>query len=149
MSTDFYTRWELDRSSQNFKARTHKMRAVGNMVITYLQPQSPECTFESYYSTGKQKKIDCFCLDVFCAHYNTVFEAKGCCFHFLRMERSPSKPLGGGNAERNQKREHDEIRRETRDTKLLKSGSVIGGNVLKKRKMSEIKLGRTFPSNCL
>ena len=107
MSTDFYTRWELDRSSQNVEARTHKLRAVGNMVITHLQPQCPECTFESYYSTGKQKKIDCFCVDVFCAHCNTVFEAMGCCFHFLRIERSPSKPLVGGNAERNQKREEN------------------------------------------
>ena len=50
------------------------------------------------------------------------------------------------------KREHDELRSDylrNKNTILLKSGSVNGGKELKKRKMSEITRGRTFPSNYL
>ena len=35
------------------------------MVISCLQSQRPNCTIEGYYSTGTQKKIDCFNVDGF------------------------------------------------------------------------------------
>ena len=60
MPTVFNTRWELDTTSQKFKGRTNKSRRFESMVMSYLQSHPPECTVESYYTTGKQKKIDFF-----------------------------------------------------------------------------------------
>ena len=65
MPIGLYTRWELDTNSQKFKARTNKCRNFENMVMSYLQSQRPECTIESYYTTGKQKKIDYLAWTVF------------------------------------------------------------------------------------
>ena len=65
MPTGPYTRWELDTNSQKFKARTNKPRTFENMVMSYLQSQRLECTIESYYTTRKQKKTDCFSVDDF------------------------------------------------------------------------------------
>ena len=46
MPTGLYTRWELDRNSQKFKARTNQSRTFENMVMSYLQSKRPECTIE-------------------------------------------------------------------------------------------------------
>ena len=70
--------------------------------MSYLQSQRLECTIESYYSTGKPKKIDCFNMDGFCAHCQHSIRTK-LLLQFLSMSKSLNKPLGGGNAERNQK----------------------------------------------
>ena len=141
MPTGLYTRWELDTNSQKFKAQTNKSRTFENMVMSYLQSQRPECTIECYYTTGKQKKIDCFSVDGFCAHCNTVFEAMGCYFHFCPRQESRASPSEEEMQRGIRKREHDKLRRDylkTKDTILLKSGSVTGENVLTKRTMSEI-----------
>ena len=42
----------------------------------------------SFYTTGTQKKIDCFKVDGFCAHCNTVFEAKGCFYHYCSYQEA-------------------------------------------------------------
>ena len=52
------------------------------MVMSYFQRQKPDCKIESFYTTGTQKKIDCFKVDGFCAHCNAVFEAMGCFYHY-------------------------------------------------------------------
>ena len=39
------------------------------------------CRTESFYTTGTQKKIDCFNADGFCGHCNTVVE-RIVCFYF-------------------------------------------------------------------
>ena len=56
MPTGLYTRWEFDSDLQNFKARQNKIRKFENMVIFFYQATRPECTIESFYMTGKQKK---------------------------------------------------------------------------------------------
>ena len=112
MPTALYTRWELDTNSQKFKARTNNFRKFENMVMSYLQSQRPECTIESYYTTGKQKKIDCFSVDGFCAHCDTVFEAMGCYFHFCPCQEARAS-LSEEEMHRGiRKREHDELRRD-------------------------------------
>ena len=88
MPTGLYTRWEFDSDSQKFKARQNKSRKFENMVMSYLQSQRPNCTIESYYTTGTQKKIDCFNVDGFCAHCKTIFEAMGCYFHFCACQEA-------------------------------------------------------------
>ena len=60
MPTGLYTRWEFDSYLQNFKARQNKIRKFENMVISFYQATRPEFTIESFYTTGKQKKIDFF-----------------------------------------------------------------------------------------
>ena len=88
MPTGLYTRWDFDSDSQKFKARQNESRKFENMVILYLQSQHPNCTIESYYTSGPQKNIDCFNVDGLCAHYKTIFEAMGCCFHFCACQEA-------------------------------------------------------------
>ena len=51
------------RKTQKFKARQNRVRNFENMVMSYLQATGLECKIESYYTTVKQKKIDCFSVD--------------------------------------------------------------------------------------
>ena len=88
MPTGLYTRWEFDSDSQKFIARQNKSRKFVNMVMSYLQSQRPNCTIESYYLSGTQKKIDCFNVDGFCAHCKIIFEAMGCYFHFCACQEA-------------------------------------------------------------
>ena len=81
MPTGLYTRWEFDTESNRFKPQQNKSRNLENMVMSYFQRQRPDCKIESVYTTGTQKKIDCFKVDGFCAHCKTVFEAMGCFYH--------------------------------------------------------------------
>ena len=112
MPTGLYTRWQLDTNSQKFKARTNKSRTFEIMVMSYLQSQRPECLIESYYTTGKQKKIEFLSVDGFCAHCDTVFEAMGSYFHFCPCQESRAS-LSEEEMQRGiRKREHDELRRD-------------------------------------
>ena len=56
MPTGLYTRWEFDTNLQKCKARQNKIRKFENMVMSFYQAIRPECTIESIYTTGKQKK---------------------------------------------------------------------------------------------
>ena len=57
MPTGIYTRWDIDSVSQKFKDIQKKSRKFENMVMSFLQSQRPNFTFESYYTTETQKKI--------------------------------------------------------------------------------------------
>ena len=98
---------------------------------------TPECKIESYYTTGKQRKIDCFSVDGFCIR---CCEAMGCYFHFCPCQEAKAS-LSEEETQRGiRKREHDELRKDylkLKNIRLLKSGSVNGGKVLKKKKMLE------------
>ena len=52
------------------------------MVVSFFRRTGPECEIESFFTTGRQKKINCFSVDRFCSQCNTVFEALGCFYHF-------------------------------------------------------------------
>ena len=82
MPTCLYTRWDFDSETSRFIPRQNKTRSFENMVMSYFQGARPECKIESFFTTGRQKKIDCFSVDGFCSHCNTVFEAMGCFYHF-------------------------------------------------------------------
>ena len=81
MPTGLYTRWDLDSEKSRFTPRQNKTRSFENMVMTYFQRTRPECEIESFFTTSRQKKIDCSSVDGFCSHCNTVFEAMGCIYH--------------------------------------------------------------------
>ena len=86
MPTGLYTRWDFDSELSRFTPRQNKTRSFGNMVMSYFQQTRPECEIESFFKTGRQKRIDCFSVDGFCSHYNFVFEAMGCFYHFCRCQ---------------------------------------------------------------
>ena len=110
--TGLYTRWEYDTESNRFKPQQNISRNFENMVMSYFQRQRPECKIESFYTTGTQKNIDCFKVDGFCAHCNTVFEAMGCFYHYFPcQEAQPSlteEDIGRGN----KRREMDQMRKQ-------------------------------------
>ena len=54
--------------------------------MSYFQRQRHYCKTESFYTTGTQKKFDCFNVDGFCAHCKTVFEEMGCFYHYCPFQ---------------------------------------------------------------
>ena len=91
MPTGLYTWWEYDTESNRYKPQQNKSRNFENMVMSYFQIQRPNCKIESIHTTGTQKKIDCFKAEGFRAHFNTVFKAMGCFYHYCpSQEARPS-----------------------------------------------------------
>ena len=112
MPTGLYTRWELDSESQKFKPRQNKSWKFENMVMLYLQFQRPNRTIESYYTTGTQKRIDCFNVDGFCAHFKTIYEAMGCYVHFCACQEARASMSEEETQWGLKKREYDELWRD-------------------------------------
>ena len=112
MPTGLYTSWDLDSETSSFTPRQNKTRSFEIMVMSYIKRTRPECEIESFFTTGRQKKIDCFSVDGFCFHCNTVFEAMGCFLHFRPcQELRPC--LTEEDIERgSEKRELDALRRQ-------------------------------------
>ena len=138
MPTGLYTRWEFDTESNKFKPQQNESRNFENMVISYFQRQRPDCKIESFYTTGTQKKIDCFQVDGFCAHCNTVLEAMGCFYHYCScQEARPS--LTEEDIERgNKKRETDQMRKQYIKEKgynVVEMGNVSGGFCIKRQRV--------------
>ena len=77
----FFTRWDFDSETSRFTPRQNKTRSSENVVMSYFQRTRPECESESFFTTGRQKKIDFFSADMFCSHCNNVFEAMVCFYH--------------------------------------------------------------------
>ena len=82
MPTGLYTRWDLESETSRFTPRKNKTRSFENMVMSYFRRTRRECEVESFFKTCRQKKIDCFSVDGFFSHCNTVFEAMGGFYHF-------------------------------------------------------------------
>ena len=82
MPTGLYTRWDFDSKRSRLLPWQNKTGSFGKVVLSYFQRTRPECEIESFFITGRQKKIDCFGVDGFCSHCNTVFEAMGCFYQF-------------------------------------------------------------------
>ena len=111
MLTGLYTRWDIVSETGRFTPGQNNTRSFENMVMCHFQCTRPDCKIESFYTTGRQKKIDRFSVDGFCSHCNTVFEAMGCFYHFCSFqELRPS--LNEEDIKRgSRRREHDELRR--------------------------------------
>ena len=111
MPTGLYTCWDFDSETSRFIPRQNKNRSFENMLMSYFQRTRPECEIEVFFTTGRQKKIDCFSVDRFCSHCNSVFEAMGCFYHFCPcQELRPSlteEDIQGGS----KKKELDALRR--------------------------------------
>ena len=77
MPTGLCKRWDIDQKTSRFTLRLIKTRIFENMAVSYFQRTRPECKNESFYTTSRQQKNDCFSVDGFCSHCNAVFEAMG------------------------------------------------------------------------
>ena len=84
--TGLYTRWEFDTDMQKFKAGHNRTRHFENMVMSFYRETRPECNIESFFTSGKQIKIDCFNVNGYCDHCKTVFEATGWYYHFCSCQ---------------------------------------------------------------
>ena len=82
MPTGLYAPWDFDSETSNFIPQQNMTRSFKYMVSSYFQRTRPDCEIESFFTTARQKKIDCFSVDGLCFHCNTVFEAMGCFYHF-------------------------------------------------------------------
>ena len=76
IATEFYTRWEYDSETDRLKARSNRTKISRKWF-----------KIKSFYTTGKQKKIDCFYVDGYCDHHKTVIEAMGCYYHFCSCQK--------------------------------------------------------------
>ena len=130
MPTGLYTRWEIDIEFNRYKPQQNKSRSFEKMVMSYLQRQRPDCKIESFHTTGTQKRNDCFKVDGFCSHCNTVFETIGC-LSLLSMSGSTTFSNRRRYRTRQQKERNgpDEraVHQRKKDTMLLKCGNVNGG----------------------
>ena len=120
MPTGLYTRWDLDSETGRFTPRQNKTPSSENNVTSYFQRTRPECEIENFITTDRQRKIDCFRVDWFCSHCNTVFGAMGCFYQFCsRQEQRPS--LTERDIQRgSKKREIDPLRQNYIQKKGLK-----------------------------
>ena len=112
MPTDLNKKWEYKSEIQVFTSRQNKSRSFENLVLSFFQRLRPDCKIESYTTTDRQKRIDCFSVDGVCNHCETNFEDIGCYYHYcLCQEARPSlsdADIGRGV----KKREQDEMRRD-------------------------------------
>ena len=79
--------------------------------MPYLQRTRPDCKIESFYTIGRQKKIDHFSVDGFCSHCNTVFEAKHCFYQFCPCQELRPSLTEEDIKRGSRRREIDELRR--------------------------------------
>ena len=102
----------LRRRNTKTQRKAKRVRTFENMVMSYFQATRTECKIESYYTTGKQKKIDCFSVDGYCNHCKTVFEAMGCYFHFCPCQEARPSLTDDDIKRGTKKREMDDLRKD-------------------------------------
>ena len=114
MPTRLDMRWEYDTESRRFKPQQTKSRNFENMVRLYFQRLRADCKIERFYTTGNQKKIDCFKADGFSAHCNTVFQAIVCFYHHCPCQEARVSLVEDDIERRNKKREMDQMTKQYR-----------------------------------
>ena len=118
MPTALYTRWDFNSETSRFRTRQNKTRSFEKMVMSCFRRRRPECEIESFFTTGRQKKIDCFSVVGFCSHRNTVFEAMGCFYHFCPCQELRPSLTEEDIQRASNKRELDALRRHYKEKGL-------------------------------
>ena len=120
MPTGLYTRWDFNSETSRFISRQNKTRRFENIDMSYFQRTRPKCEIQSFFTTSRLKKNDCFSVDGFCSHCNTVFDAMGCFYHFCPCQELrhslTEKDIQSGS----KKRELDALRRHYKQEKSFK-----------------------------
>ena len=103
--------------------------------------------YESFFTSGKQNKIDCFNVDGYCDHCKTVFEAMGLYYYFCSCQEAQSW-LKNQNFNRGAKsRETDDMKREDTKKKGYKVEEMVcGGKLSKPMQRSKITSKPSFPT---
>ena len=105
MPTGLYTQWDRDPESGRFKPRKNKTRSFENMVMSYYQRIRPECKIVSFYTTGLQKKIDCFRRVLLTLQH--CIRSHGVFLSLLSLSRSASFTYRGGRESEGNEKERD------------------------------------------
>ena len=100
----------MDSEAGKITPRQNKTRSFENTVMSFFQRTRPECGIESL-TTSRQKKLDCFSVDGFCSHCNSVFEAMGCFYHFCPCQELRFSLTEEDIQRGSKKRELDALRR--------------------------------------
>ena len=58
MPTCLYTRWDLNSETGTFTPRQNKANSFKKLVMSSFQQTRPECKIESFFATGRERKID-------------------------------------------------------------------------------------------
>ena len=111
MPNGLFTRWDLDSEWTKLTPRQNKTRSFEIMVMSYFQRTRPECEIESFFTAGRQKKIDCLKVDGFCSPCNNVLEAMGCFYHFCPCQELRPSPNEEDIQRGSKTRELDALRR--------------------------------------
>ena len=152
MPTGVYTRWEFDTNIQKLKARQNKIRKFENMVTSFYQATRPECTIESFYTTGKQRNIDSFTVHGFCGHCQTIFEALGCYYHFCPCRETRTN-LNEDEFEFGiRKRESDKLRKlylEKKGYKVIEMRECEWWDHVQENSMFKNHIRKSFPYKLL
>ena len=82
-----------------------------------MKNQDQNVKLRALLQLENKKKIDCFNVDGYCDHFNTVFEAMGCYYHFCSCQEACLSLTEQDFARGNQKREMDDMRRGTKKEK--------------------------------
>ena len=131
VSTHVDTRWDLVPGTGRFTPQQNKTRSFKNMVLFCFQRTRPECRTEFFYTTGIRKKVDCFSVDGFFSHCNTVSEAVRCFYHFCPCQEVRPSLTEEYNKSDSKKTELDELSRSYIQEKASLSlywWSVSGGD---------------------
>ena len=120
MPNGLFTRWDLDSETSKFTPRQNKTHSFEYMVMSYFQRIRPECEIESFFTAGRQKKIESFSVDGFCSHCMTVFEAMGCFYHFCSCQELRPSLYEKGTQRGSKKRALDALRRHYIPEKVYK-----------------------------
>ena len=150
MPTGLYTRWDLDSETSIFTPRQSRTRSLENMVMSSFQQTRPDCKSESFYPTGRQKKVNRLSNDAFCLHRNTVFEALGCFNHFCpcqELRPSLSEKISNVAVRKKNSMERDEAIYRTKVSLSLKCENVIGREFTRQPLMVNYLSEKTSPTD--
>ena len=116
----------MDSEKSRFTPRQNKTGSFENMVMPCFQGTRPERENENFFTTGRQKKTDCFSVNGFCSHWNTVFEAMGCFCHFCPCQKLRPSLTEGNIQHGSKKKELDALRRHYIQEKVYKLFEIWG-----------------------
>ena len=108
MPSVHYTRWEFDTGMQNLKQGITDLKILRICSCLSIRKQDQNAKL-SFFTSGKQKKIDWFNVDGYCDHCKTVFEAMGCYYHFWSCQEARPSLTDQEIEQGNKKREMDEL----------------------------------------
>ena len=121
-ASQLYPYFCVSRCQQDYTRDGNMTQNFINLNVDKINPESLRTWFcyifkkkdlikiESFYTTGTQKKIDCFKGDGFCAHCNTVFEAMGCFYHYCPCQEIRPSLTEEDIESGNQRREMNQMR---------------------------------------